>query len=41
MGVNERVIELDGVFVGDKLGDTEELTEGLTELLFVWLGLRD
>jgi hypothetical protein len=37
--VDERVIELDGVFDGDELDDTEELTEGVTELLFVWLGL--
>jgi hypothetical protein len=37
--VDERVIELDGVFDGDELGDAEELAEGLTELLIVWLGL--
>ena len=39
MDVDERVIELDGVFDGDKLVDAEELAEGVTELLIVWLGL--
>ncbi len=31
MVVDERVIELDGVFDGDIVDDAEELTEGVTD----------
>lgn len=39
MVVDERVIELDGVFDGDELGDTEELAEGVIDADIDELGL--
>ena len=41
MVVDERVTELDGVFDGDELDDTEELTEGVTDTVVEALGLTD